>query len=56
MNAEPGDLIFLLSGETDKVRKQMNELRLLVAEQLGLRNPKNLPRLGTISLFGMGRR
>ncbi|MGB1931715.1 MAG: amino acid--tRNA ligase-related protein, partial [Flavobacteriales bacterium] len=37
MNAEPGDLMFLLSGETDKVRKQMNELRLQVAEQLGLR-------------------
>ena len=39
MNAEPGDLMFLLSGETDKVRKQMNELRLQVAEQLGLRKP-----------------
>jgi aspartyl-tRNA synthetase len=39
MNAEPGDLMFLLSGETDKVRKQMNELRLEVAEKLGLRNP-----------------
>ena len=39
MNAEPGDLMFLLSGETDKVRKQMNELRLQVAEHLGLRKP-----------------
>jgi aspartyl-tRNA synthetase len=39
MNAEPGDLMFLLSGDTDKVRKQMNELRLQVAEHLGLRKP-----------------
>ena len=39
MGAEPGDLMFLLSGETEKVRKQMNELRLQVAEQLGLRKP-----------------
>ena len=39
MNANTGDLMLLLSGETDKVRKQMNELRLHVAEQLGLRKP-----------------
>ena len=39
MNAEPGDLMFLLSGDIDKVRKQMNELRLQVAEHLGLRKP-----------------
>ena len=39
MNAEPGDLMFLLSGDNDKVRKQMNELRLQVAEHLGLRKP-----------------
>ena len=39
MGAEPGDLMFLLSGETNNVRKQMNELRLHVAEKLGLRNP-----------------
>jgi aspartyl-tRNA synthetase len=40
MGAEKGDLMFLLSGDTDKVRKQMNELRLEVAQQLGLRDPK----------------
>ena len=40
MDAEKGDLMFLLSGDTDKVRKQMNELRLEVAQQLGLRDPK----------------
>ena len=38
MGAKPGDLMFLLSGDTDKVRKQMNELRLEVAEKLGLRD------------------
>jgi aspartyl-tRNA synthetase len=27
-NAEPGDLILVLAGQTDKVRKQLNELRL----------------------------
>ena len=39
MGAEKGDLMLLLSGDTDKVRKQMNELRLEVAQQLGLRDP-----------------
>ena len=48
MNAEPGDLMFLLSGETDKVRKQMNELRLQVAEQLGLRKPDEFAPLWVI--------
>lgn len=37
--AEPGDLILILSGdEPMKVRKQLCELRLEVAEQLGLRD------------------
>ena len=48
MNAEPGDLMFLLSGETDKVRKQMNELRLQVAEQLGLRRPNEFAPLWVV--------
>jgi len=30
----------ILSGETDKVRKQLNELRLEMGERLGLRNPE----------------
>ena len=39
MNAEPGDLILILSGDdTMKTRKQLCELRLEVAEQLGLRD------------------
>ncbi len=38
-NAKPGDLILLLSGELAKTRKQLNELRLYLGNQLGLRNP-----------------
>jgi aspartyl-tRNA synthetase len=37
--AEKGDLLLVLSGETDTVRKQMNELRLHMGDELGLRNP-----------------
>lgn len=37
--AKAGDLILVLSGETDTVRKQMNELRLHMGDELGLRNP-----------------
>ena len=35
--AEAGDLIFVLSGDTNSVRKQMNELRLHLGNELGLR-------------------
>ncbi len=35
---EPGDLVLVLAGQTDKVRKQMNELRLEMGGRLGLRN------------------
>ena len=38
-NAKPGDLILVLSGDLEKVRKQMNELRLHMGNELGLRNP-----------------
>jgi len=38
--ANPGDLILVLSGHTNEVRKQMSELRLEMGEQLGLRDPK----------------
>ncbi len=38
-NAKPGDLILILSGDdVMKTRKQLNELRLEVASQLGLRD------------------
>jgi len=38
-NAKPGDLILVLSGEADKVRKQLSELRLEMGNRLELRNP-----------------
>lgn len=34
--AEPGDMLLILSGETDRVRKQLNELRLEMGNRLGL--------------------
>jgi aspartyl-tRNA synthetase len=37
--AKAGDLILVLSGDLDKTRKQMNELRLRMGTDLGLRNP-----------------
>ncbi len=39
MNAKPGDLLLVLSGETDKVRKQLGELRLEMGNKLELRDP-----------------
>ena len=38
--AKAGDLICVLSGETNKVRAQLSALRMEMAERLGLRNPK----------------
>ncbi len=38
--ANAGDLILVLSGGLDKTRKQMNELRLHMGTELGLRDPK----------------
>ncbi|MDB5060559.1 MAG: aspartate--tRNA ligase [Mucilaginibacter sp.] len=35
---ENGDLILILAGQTDKVRKQLNELRLEIGGRLGLRD------------------
>ncbi|GAB2778859.1 aspartate--tRNA ligase [Rhabdobacter roseus] len=39
MDAQPGDLMLLISGPTDKARKQLNELRLEMGTRLGLRKP-----------------
>ena len=36
--AHPGDLLLVLAGPADKTRKALNDLRLLVGEQLGLRD------------------
>lgn len=38
--AKSGDLICVLSGETNKVRTQLSALRMELAERLGLRDPK----------------
>jgi len=37
-DAKPGDLILLMAGPAEKTRKQLNELRLEVGNQLGLRD------------------
>lgn len=38
-DAKPGDLLLVLSGTLAETRKQMNELRLHMGNELGLRNP-----------------
>lgn len=38
-NAKAGDLILVLSGDITATQKQMNDLRLHLANELGLRNP-----------------
>ncbi len=38
--AGPGDLLLVLSGDLNKTRKQLNELRLHLGNELGLRDPK----------------
>lgn len=35
---DPGDLVLVMAGTTDKVRKQLNELRLEMGSRLGLRD------------------
>jgi aspartyl-tRNA synthetase len=37
-NTEPGDLLLIMAGQTDKVRKQLSELRLEMGNRLGLRD------------------
>ena len=38
MNAKPGDLLLVISGEVNKSRKALSELRLEMGKQLGLRD------------------
>lgn len=47
-NAQPGDLLLILSGETNSVRKQLNELRLLMGEKLGFRDKNKFSALWVI--------
>ena len=37
-NSQPGDLLLIMAGQIDKVRKQLSELRLEMANRLGLRD------------------
>jgi len=46
--AKTGDLICVLSGQTNKVRAQLSALRMELAERLGLRNPKEFAPLWVI--------
>ncbi len=46
--AEAGDLICILSGETNKVRAQLSALRMELAERLGLRKPNEFAPLWVI--------
>ncbi|MCB0611212.1 MAG: aspartate--tRNA ligase [Lewinella sp.] len=39
MGAKPGDMLFVLSGEAEKTRKQLSELRLELGRRLGLMKP-----------------
>ena len=39
MKAEPGDLMLVMAGNTDKTRTQLSALRMEMAETLGLRKP-----------------
>ncbi len=47
-NARPGDLILLLAGESYTTRKQLNELRLLMGEKLGLRDKQKFSALWVV--------
>ncbi len=46
--AKAGDLICVLSGQTNKVRAQLSALRMEFAERLGLRNPKEFAPLWVV--------
>jgi aspartyl-tRNA synthetase len=46
--AQPGDLILVLAGQAYATRKQLNELRLLMGEKLGLRDRSKFSALWVI--------
>ena len=48
LDANPGDLMLVMSGDTDKVRTQLSVLRMEMAERLGLRNPKEFAPLWVV--------
>jgi aspartyl-tRNA synthetase len=47
-NAKPGDLLLILSGETAKTQKALNELRLKMGDTLGLRDKNKFAALWVI--------
>lgn len=49
MGAEAGDMLFVLSGETDKTRNQLNALRLELGDRLGLIKPGDFKPLWVIN-------
>ncbi len=46
--AKAGDLICVLSGQTNKVRAQLSALRMELAERMGLRNPEEFAPLWVV--------
>lgn len=48
LNAQPGDLLLVLSGDTAKTRKALNELRLHMGDLLGLRDKNKFAALWVI--------
>ena len=46
--AKQGDILFILSGDKDKVRTQLGALRVHVADNLGLKNPKEFKPLWVV--------
>ena len=47
-NSKPGDLLLIMAGSKDKVRKQLNELRLEMGNRLGLRDKNKFAPLWVI--------
>ena len=47
-NAQPGDLLLVLSGDADKTRKALSELRLRMGDLLGLRDKNKFSALWVI--------
>jgi len=47
--SEAGDLMLVMAGDTEKVRKQLSELRLHVAEQQGLMNAQEFAPLWVVN-------
>ncbi|MCK5781889.1 MAG: aspartate--tRNA ligase [Flavobacteriales bacterium] len=48
LNSKTGDLMLVMAGDIDKTRKALGELRLYMAETLGLRDPKKFAPLWVV--------